>query len=106
MQTITILAGQPQDFNFIENDILRSVAQNISLIGQTKKGTVPFYREFGIPMSFIDKPAPVARTLLLSEMTEAIDLFEPRAELVSVSFLMQGEKSYPKLEVRLKDASE
>lgn len=104
MQTITITAGLPQTFDFIENDTLRSVAQNIALIASTKKGTIPFYREFGIPMAFIDKPMTVARTMMISELTEAVDLFEPRAEIKNITFDTDGEKSYPKLEVSLRDA--
>lgn len=104
MQTITITAGLPQTFEFIENDTLRSIAQNIALISSTKQGTVPCYREFGIPMSFIDKPMAVARTMMISELTEAIDLFEPRAEILNITFDTEGEKSYPKLEVGLRNA--
>ncbi len=103
MQTITITAMTPQKFDFIENSKLRSVAQNIALICSTKKGTVPFYREFGIPMAFIDKPSSIARTLMIAEITEAVEHFETRAEIKNITFYQEGEKCYPKLEVELID---
>ncbi|MBR3965468.1 MAG: hypothetical protein IKJ91_00175 [Clostridia bacterium] len=104
MKTITVRGSESQNYEFIENDILRSVAQNISLIVSTKKGTVPQYREFGIPMTFIDRPIKVAKTLMIAEVTEGIELFEPRAEIVSITAEVIGEKCYPYVEVRLKDA--
>lgn len=104
METVTVKGSEPQSYDFIENDILRSVAQNITLIISTKKGTVPHYREFGIPMAFIDRPVKVARTLMIAEVTEGIELFEPRAEIVSIKAEVIGEKCYPYVEVKLKNA--
>ncbi len=58
-----------------------SVLQNIALLLNTKCGTAPMYREFGLPMKFVDKPLEVAETIAFSEISEAFALFEPRAEL-------------------------
>ncbi len=104
METVIINGGEPQSYNFIENDTLRSVAQNIALIVSTKKGTVPFYREFGLPMAFIDRPIKAAKALMIAEVTEGVELFEPRAEIVSMKAEVVGEKCYPKVEVKLKNA--
>jgi len=67
--------------NFQENDTVRSVIQNIALLLNTKKGTIPMYRDFGLPMKFIDKPINVAETMATLEITEALRDFEPRAKL-------------------------
>ena len=104
MESVSIIPGTQQSFSFVENDVLRSVAQNIALLFSTKKGTVPCYREFGIPMKFIDKPEPIAKTLIMSEAVEAAEIFEPRAEIRGISFVTINEKTYPKIEVSLKDA--
>jgi phage baseplate assembly protein W len=37
-------------------------------------------------MQFIDKPMAVAKPLLISEITDAISAYEPRAEVVNVTF--------------------
>jgi len=67
-------------------DQAASVLQNVSNILATKKGSVPLYREFGLSQTFLDKPTPVAQVLLISEIKEAIETFEPRAQFVSASF--------------------
>lgn len=66
---------------FQENDTVQSVIQNIALLLNTKKGTVPMYRNFGLPMEFIDKPIDVAETMATVEISDALEEFEPRAEL-------------------------
>lgn len=65
-------------------DTVQSVLQNIAIILATRQGTVPLYREFGLPQKFIDKPAPVAKPMLYAEVKEAIEEYEPRAEVISI----------------------
>lgn len=69
-----------------ETDTVKSVIQNIAIILSTPKGTCPQYRDFGLDQSFLDKPIPVARTLMYSKIKEAVEEFEPRAEVVNVTF--------------------
>lgn len=67
-----------------EADTVNSVLQNIAVILSTPKGTVPLYRDFGLDWTFLDKPMPVAKVMLISEVREAIARWEPRAEVVNV----------------------
>lgn len=76
-----------------ESDTVSSVLQNIKIILATKKLSVPLYREFGMEMKFVDKPMPVAQSLIIVEIKDAIAKWEPRAELVSVEF--QADESDP-----------
>lgn len=69
-----------------ETDTLRSVLQNIAIILKTHQGTVPMYREFGLPMKFLDKPVQIARPMIITEVKEAVEEYEPRAEVISVTF--------------------
>lgn len=69
-----------------ETDVVTSVLQNIAIILSTRQQTVPLYRDFGLPMRFIDKPIPVARPMLVAEIEEAISEYEPRATVVGVTF--------------------
>jgi phage baseplate assembly protein W len=71
---------------FSQPDYAKDVLQNVRDILATPEGSVPYFREFGIDMSFIDKPQPVARALLIATVTEKIQQFEPRAEVRSVTF--------------------
>lgn len=69
-----------------EPETVVSVLQNISVILRTRQGTVPMYREFGLPMKFLDKPIPVAKPMLYIEAKETIEFYEPRATVLDVFF--------------------
>lgn len=81
-----IIGGKDVDYSFVENDLYRSVLQNLAVLYSTKKGTVPLYREFGLEMKFVDKPMEVAKVLLMNDVIEATKKYEPRANVVSVRF--------------------
>ena len=69
-----------------EQDTVSSVLQNIAVILSTSKGSVPLYRSFGLNTDFLDKPIPVAKTMMVAEVREALETWEPRATVVDVSF--------------------
>lgn len=69
-----------------EQDTVSSVLQNIAVILSTRKGTVPLYRGFGLDQRSIDKPIPIAKTMLYVDVKEAVEEYEPRAEVVNVTF--------------------
>ena len=73
-----------------ELETVNSVLQNIALILATPKGSVPFYRDFGISNEFLDKPMPVAKAMMIGEVREAIETWEPRARVASVRFEENG----------------
>ena len=73
-----------------ESDTVASVLQNISIVLSTWQGSVPLYRQFGLSRSFIDKPTPVAKPMLYAAVKEAIEEFEPRAEVINVTFREDG----------------
>lgn len=89
----TITPASAGGITLNESDTVRSVIQNIKIILATKQLSVPLYREFGMEMRFVDKPVPVAQSLMIVEIKDAIARWEPRAELVSVEF--QIDKSAP-----------
>lgn len=66
---LLIDSGGNYSQELMENDVARSVVQNIALLLNTKKGTVPMYREYGLPMEFIDKPLNAAETMAFAEIT-------------------------------------
>lgn len=69
-----------------ETDMVKSVLQNIAIILRTRRGSCPLYREFGLPMEFLDRPQPVAKTMAIAEIKEAVEAFEPRATVEDISF--------------------
>jgi phage baseplate assembly protein W len=69
-----------------EADTVASVLQNIAIILAARQQSVPLYRDFGLPMRFLDKPANVARTIMVAEIEDAIRTYEPRARVVNITF--------------------
>lgn len=80
---LTLMAGNTVD----------SVKQNVAIILRTPRGSVPYYRDFGVPMVFLDKPVNVARTLMLSGVKEAVEQYEPRATVRSITELTVDESN-------------
>lgn len=100
-----VRGGGASSYNFNATDTAESVLQNLTLLYGTKQGTVPQYREFGLPMQFIDKPMPVAQVIAVAEITEATDTFEPRAKIISITLEVDNitGKMIPVVEVDIND---
>ncbi len=81
-----VSAADLENIRLNEADEVNAVLQNIALILATPKGSVPFYRDFGISSEFLDRPVPVAKVMLISEVREAVEEWEPRASVVNVNF--------------------
>lgn len=81
-----VTAGKLGPLSLNETDTVKSVLQNVAIILKTRKGTVPLYRDFGLSQKFVDKPIPVAKTLLHADVKDAVETYEPRAEVVGVTF--------------------
>ncbi len=72
--------------DFAPSDEVREILQNVRTILSTRKGSVPLDRDFGLTWTHIDKPMPVAKMLMRSEVIDAIEEYEPRTTVVSVDF--------------------
>ena len=82
----TVRADDKVSYALCESDTVKSVLQNCHLILTTRKGSIPMYREFGLDNDFVDRPIPVAQTMMISKVKEALETFEPRAEFVNLTF--------------------
>ena len=65
---------------------VEEILQNVRTILKTRIGTVPLNRSFGVSWEHIDKPMPVAKALMQATVIEAIQAYEPRATVKSVTF--------------------
>lgn len=97
--TYKVTNTEPPKFELCENDIVKSVLQNLYIIMSTRKGSIPMYRHFGLPMEFIDKPPLVAENIAAGEIRDAVEEFETRATIKSISFERTAEKMNYTLEV-------
>ena len=67
-----------------ETDYVVSVIQEVAVVLSTKRGSIPLYRNFGLPMRFLDMPVNIAIPVMIAEVTEAIQEFVPSVELIQV----------------------
>ena len=74
------------EVNFAPASERDEVVQNVRTILATRVGTVPLDRDFGLSWEHLDKPLPVARSLMRAEVIEAIARYEPRANIEAVEF--------------------
>ena len=62
------------------------IIQNVRTILNTRVGTVPLHRDFGISWEHVDKPLPVAMSIMQGIIVDAVSEFEPRAKVEKVTF--------------------
>lgn len=84
--TFTIDCSQGVDLTLAPENEVEEVIQDIFVLLNTPKGTVPFYREFGIDGEYLHKPIHLAKTMYAAAVTDAIEQFIPGVQLQSVSF--------------------
>lgn len=81
-----VSAGEERKITLNETDERASILQNVAMILSTPKGSVPMYRDFGISIEAVDRPIQAAKALLRGQVKEAVEQYEPRVEVVGVSF--------------------
>ncbi|MBE6012077.1 MAG: hypothetical protein E7234_05920 [Lachnospiraceae bacterium] len=90
-----VKANQAAKINLAPETIKEEVLQIIAILLSTPQFSVPLDRGLGLKQRFLDKPIPAAKAILVSEVLDAIEKYEPRAEVVSVTF--EGEEMAGKL---------
>ena len=70
--------------NFSPQSTAEEVIQNVRSILATRKGSVQFDRAFGVSWDMLDKPLPVAKAMMIAAVVEAVQEYEPRAEVRGV----------------------
>lgn len=103
-----VKAFTPDKLNLAPETLEEEVLQNVAIIVSTPKFSVPLDRGLGLAQRFIDKPIQVAQSILISEVLDAVEEYEPRAEVTNVTFEV-GETPgllVPVLEVNIVDNEE
>ena len=73
-------------WNLQPQSTAEEIIQCIRCLLATAKGTCFMYRSFGLDASMIDKPINVAKTKFIAEVARAIQTYEPRCRLKSISW--------------------
>lgn len=100
-----IKAYEPGNITLAPKSTEEEILQNVAMIVSTPQFSVPLDRGFGLAQRFVDKPIQTAQAILVSEVLDAVEKYEPRVEVLSVSF-EQGEQPgslIPILEVNIID---
>jgi phage baseplate assembly protein W len=79
------------------------IMQNIRTILSTVHYSVPLDRGFGVDLTLLDSPLPAAKARLTGDIIAAVNKYEPRVEVVEVSYEGDGleGKLMPKVRVRI-----
>ncbi len=101
----TVSATDLRHLRFNEPDLITSVLQNIAVLLATPRGSVPLYRDFVISTNILDRPIPVAKTMMIADIREAVEEWEPRVRVTSIEFSedMAEGKLIPTVEVEIND---
>lgn len=104
----TVKAYALEKINLAPEDTTEEVLQNVAVILSTPKFSVPLERGLGLAQRFLYKPIPAAQSILISEVLEAIEEFEPRAEVENVTFELGDRPGtlIPIVEVKIIDGDE
>lgn len=76
---------QIKGINFDIRDV-EELLQNLRVLYTTAIGTVPFDREFGLNMDFLDMPMDIAKGRLTQQYIEKTREYEPRVIVQEVKF--------------------
>ena len=103
--TYTVTAGNDSAVCLWETDPIKAKLQEVRLVTETIKGSVPMFREFGcLDPEVLDKPMPVAKIMMIGEVREAIETWEPGAAVKSGGFAegaLEPGKLIPAVEVEI-----
>ncbi len=64
----------------------QAVLQNIAIIIDTWENSCPMLRELGIPAQLIGRPLPVVKNIMVGQLYDQIEQYEPRAILGDITF--------------------
>ena len=101
--TYFVSAGDASRLRLNETETVASVLQNVALILSTPKGSVPMYREFGVAQDFLDLPGPIAQVRMIAPIREAVERWEPRATVKSITFTSKEGQVVPCVEVEINE---
>jgi hypothetical protein len=82
--SFTVSAYDQSAINLNEPDHAASVLREVAVLLSTQRGSIPLYRNFGLPMRFLDMPVNAAEPVMIAEVAEALQEFIPSVELIQV----------------------
>ena len=81
----------------------REIVRNVRTILTTPLGTCPLYRDFGLDVTYLDRPMNLAQNLFALAAMEAVERWEPRVQVTSVTFEVDPADGHMKAKVVIAD---
>lgn len=108
MGTYSVSTIEQTEINLKPETELEEILQNVWVILNTLEYECPLARGLGLNTSYLDKTVESAQALCISDVFEKIETYEPRAEVMEVTFQYDLEtgKVYAVVEVARKDEEE
>lgn len=101
---VSFVVGISSAVNLSPGNKYEEILQNIRTILATPVGSVPLDRDFGVDMSFIDRPLPKAQAEIASGIVSAIRTYEPRVSVKAITWTADADGVLrPKVTVRIND---
>lgn len=101
---MTIEIVSLEGIDFTPNTKKAEIIQNVRTIVTTAKGSVPLDRDFGIDTSIIDLPINKVKSLLITNIMQAVAKYESRAKVTRVDFDIKSDGVVtPRLKVAIVD---
>ena len=67
-------------------NVHQEVLQNVAIIIDTWENSCPMLRALGMPSQLIDRPIPVVKNIMVGQLYDQIEQYEPRAILGDIDF--------------------
>lgn len=101
--TYTITSNTSPPFSLQPASLDDEVLQNVRLLLSTRTYQIPLAREMGLICDHHGKPLPVAEALAFRDISAVLEKYEPRAELLNISFSHDHENGIliPTVEVKI-----
>lgn len=88
--------------DFAPSSRTAEILQNVQTILMTLKKSVPMDREFGISGDTMDLPIATAQAKFTSEIVAAVSKYEPRAQVLKISYQGDGADGVLKTTVKVR----
>ena len=86
MASSSYLVSASAGVSFCPATVAEEIVQNVRTILATRVGTVPLDRAFGADWDMVDRPLPVAQQLARAAFFDAVQKYEPRAVVETMTF--------------------
>lgn len=88
----TIDTTKKEQINIEPKTVYEEVVQNLWFLYSSLEYDVPLERELGLKATYIDKPIETAKALIIADVYDKTEKYEPRAEVINIDFSVDYEK--------------